>query len=196
VQWESGVDSLLQDVRYGIRMLSRNVGFTAVAILALAIGIGVNTAVFTAYKAMVARRLDARDPGGMVNLALRRQSGATSFTFSYPDYEAYRNSVHSFSGVIAFSPEHMTLSNAGGIVSQRTSAAESRLGRLGLLSSGTGNAEFASTFAVSENYFKVLGIALLRGRTFDAIGIPELVASPSVLISENYWQKRFAGDPP
>jgi predicted permease len=189
------LDDVLRDMRYAVRLLRRNPGFTIAAVLALALGIGVNTTVFTAYKAMVARPLDAREPGDMVNLALTRQSGATTFTFSYPDYEAYRDSLRAFNGVIAFVPEHMTLSNAGGSVSQRTSAAESRTGRLGLLSSGTSNAEFASTFAVSENYFKVLGVAALRGRTFDAIGSRELAASPAVLVSENYWQKRFAGDP-
>ena len=195
VGWESIVESLVQDLRFGLRMLSRNVGFTLVAVLALALGIGVNTAVFTAYKAMVARPLDARDPGELVNLALTSQAGDTTFTFSNPDYEAYRDTVHSFSGLIAFTTEHLTLSNAGDVVSQRASAAESQLGRLGLLSSGTSNAEFASTFAVSENYFKVLGVSALRGRTFDAIGIPGLADSPAVLISENYWQRRFRGDP-
>lgn len=188
------IDNLAQDLRYAARILRKSPVFTVAAILALALGIGVNTAVFTAYKAMVARSLDARDPGEMVNLALVHQSGETDFGFSYPDYEAYRDSVHSFSGLIAFVREHLTVSNAGGIISQRTAAAGSRLGRLGLLS-GASNMEFASTFVVSENYFKVLGVAPLRGRSFDSIGIPELVASPSVLISENYWQKRFAGDP-
>jgi predicted permease len=175
-------------------MLYRNAGFTAVAVFALALGIGVNTAVFTAYKAMIARPLDARDPGEMVNLTLVRQSGATDFAFSYPDYEAYRDSARSFSGVIAFSPEHMRLSNAGGVISQRDSAAGSGMGRLGLLPPGASNAEFTFVFVVSENYFKILGVAALRGRTFESIGTG-LAASPSVLISENYWQKRFAGDP-
>jgi predicted permease len=187
--------TVLQDLRYGARMLFRNPGFTAVAVLALALGIGLNTAVFTAYKAMFARPFDARDPGEMVNLALVRDSGEVDFSFSYPDYEAYRDSVHSFRGLIAFSNEHPRLSNAGGMISQRTSAAGSLVGRLGLFPSAASNAEFASVFLVSENYFKVLGVAALRGRTFDLIGIPELVASPSVLISENYWQKRFGGDP-
>jgi len=190
-------ETVLQDLRYGARILSRNAGFTASATLALALGIGVNTAVFTAYKAMVARPLDAHDPGNMVNLALIRDSGANGadLNFSYPDYEAYRDSVHSFSGLIAFRAEHPRLSNAGGIISQRTSMAGSGLGRLGLFPSGASNAEFASTFVVSENYFKVLGVTAIRGRTFESIGIPELVASPPVLISENYWQKRFGGDP-
>ena len=188
-------ETILQDFRYGVRMLSRNPGFTAVAVLALALGIGVNTAVFTAYKAMVARPLDARDSGQMVNLALIRRSGASEFKFSYPDYAAYRDSVHSFNGLIAFSPEHMRLSDAGAVVSQRAAAAGSELGRLGLLPSGASNAEFAFVYLVSENYFKVLGVEALRGRTFESVGAPELVTSPSVLISENYWQKRFAADP-
>src|ERR1700687_5627798 len=129
-------ETVFQDLRYGVRMLSRNAGSTVVTVLALAIGIGVNSAVFTAYKAMVARPLDARVPTEMVNLALMRDSSATDYTFSYPDYEAYRDSVHSFSGLIAFRPGRITLSNAGGMISERTSAASSRLGRLGLIRSG------------------------------------------------------------
>ncbi len=69
------------------------------------------------------------------------------------------------------------------------------LGKLGLLPPSAIDAEFAATIEVSENYFSVLGVNALRGRTFDAMSPSELAASPSVLISENYWQKRFAGDP-
>ena len=195
VGWESVADSLLQDVRYGVRMLTRNPGFTAVAVLALALGIGINTAVFTAYKAVVLRQLDARNPDEMMNTALNRPSGAT-YAFSYPDYEAYRDGVHAFSGLVAFFPEQrMTLSSAGDIVSQRNGLAQSRLGRLIGPASGGRNAEFASTFVVSENFFRVFGVAAVRGRTFDAIDPRELIASPPVLISENYWQRRFAADP-
>ncbi len=60
-------------------MLSRNAGSTVVTVLSLALGIGINTAVFTAYKAMVARPLDARAPAEMVNLALIRDSGAADY---------------------------------------------------------------------------------------------------------------------
>jgi len=104
-------DTLLQDLRYGLRTMRRNPGFTAVSILALALGIGVNTAVFTAYKALVARPLDARDPDTMVNVSLRLKSGATTARFSYPDYEAYRSSLRSFRGVIAFSIEELRLTD-------------------------------------------------------------------------------------
>lgn len=61
-------ETLLQDLRYGRRTLLRNAGFTTVSVFAWALGIGFNTAVFTAYKAFVARPLDARDPGMVVNL--------------------------------------------------------------------------------------------------------------------------------
>ena len=181
-------ETLLQDLRYGARLLYRNKGFTIIAVVALALGIGINTAVFTAYKAMLARPLDARDPGEMVNLAMVRDSGVAIFTFSYPDYEGYRDSIHSFGGLIAFRPERMTLSSG------RAPAADSEPGTSGQISAGR-NVEFASVFAVSENYFKVLGVAAMRGRTFDSMTIPQLLAAPSVLISENYWQARFAGDP-
>src|SRR5437879_5658057 len=96
---------------------------------------------------------------------------------------------------MAFLPATVTLSHAGAMISQRASAARSGMGRMGLLRSGASNTEFAHVFVVSENYFKVLGVTALRGRAFESIGIPELAASPAVLISENYWQRRFAGDP-
>ncbi|MEA2258392.1 MAG: hypothetical protein QOJ51_1217, partial [Acidobacteriaceae bacterium] len=185
--------TILQDLRYGARALFRNAGFTTVAILALAIGIGVNTAAFTCYKAMFTRSLDARDPGSMVDISLVRQSGDTEYDFSYPDYQAYRSSLHSFSGVIAQSGDGLIVSGTGG--AHRSSSAGSLLGRLGLLPPSPIDAEFASTIEVSENYFSVLGVNALRGRTFDAMSASELTASPSVLISENYWQRRFAGDP-
>ena len=189
--------TILQDLRYGARMLHRQLGFTIVAVLALALGIGVNVATFTAYKGMIARRLDAHDPGKMLNLALARHSGATDAQFSYPDYEAYRDHLHSFTGLIAGGKiDLLTLSGVGSIGGQRN-AAGSLLGRLGLIPPPAvpSNAELAMTFLVSENYFSVLGVTALRGRTFEAGDASKLGASPYVLISENYWQRRFAADP-
>jgi ABC-type antimicrobial peptide transport system permease subunit len=86
-------ETVLQDLRYAARILFRSPGFTFVAVVALALGIGVNTAVFTAYRAMVARSLDAHGPEEMVNFALIRDSGGAVFSFSYPDYEVYRDSM-------------------------------------------------------------------------------------------------------
>jgi predicted permease len=187
------IDSLGQDLRYAVRVLRKSPGFTFAAIFALALGIGVNTAVFTAYKAMIARPLDARDPGRMVDLGVVRQAGTPDPTFSYPDYEAYRDSANSFSGLIAFSNDNVALSHAGGTVSQHSSGGGSRL--LGLLPSVASNTEFTAIFLVSENYFKVLGVGPVAGRTFESIRLADLAASPSVLISENFWQRRFARDP-
>jgi predicted permease len=192
---------VIQDLRYGARMLWRNAGSTLAAVLALGIGIGVNTAAFTAYKAFFKRSLDARESGRMVNLALLLHSGASDksgdllASFSIPDYEAYRDQVHSLSGLIAASiPQNLTLTGAGGISSRRNASDGSLVGSLGLLPS-VNNGETASTFLVSENYFSVLGVGALRGRTFAAGDSSTLAASPSALISENYWQKRFGGDP-
>jgi predicted permease len=189
--------TVLQDLRYGARILMRNAGFTIVAALALAMGIGLNTAAFTAYKAFFVRGLDARDPGKMVNMALLSQSGAIYAFSSYPDYAAFRDHLRSFSGVIAQYPDRLTLTGAGETISQRSAAAGSLMGRWGMLASGTqaSTAEFASTFIVSENYFQVLGVRAIRGRTFAGMSRTELEATPAVLISENYWQRRFGSDP-
>ncbi len=188
-------ETFFQDLRYGARALFRNARFTIPCVCTLALGIGLNTAVFTAYKAFVARPLDAREPNRMANFALQMHDGTTSAIFSYPDYEAYRDHLHAFSGVIAVAIDKLRLTDAGGVVSQRSAQSGSLIGRLVLLRPAVNNAEFATTFLVSENYFKVLGIAALRGRTFDSLSPSDLAASPSVLISENYWQRRFAGDP-
>lgn len=190
--------TILQDLRYGARMLVRNLGFTIAAVLALALGIGVNTAAFTAYKALIGRHLDAHDAGQMVNTGLIHHSGSFTTTFSYPDYEAYRDHLHSFSGVVAtYNSEPPMLSGVAGYTGQRSSGSGSFIGKLGILppTPTSSGAEPAFTFTVSENYFSVLGVGAIRGRTFDAMTSAELLASPSVMISENYWQRRFAGDP-
>src|SRR5262245_30907144 len=185
------LSSVLQDLRYAVRTLLRNPGLTTVLIVAMALGIGVNTAVFTAYNAFIARPLDARDPDTLVNLSLRLESGSTNAQFSYPDYEAYRDHLGSLSGVIAFSIEQLALTDTARPQVQSPSLIQ----RLGLLTPSISNAALVSTFVVSENYFSVLGVAPVRGRAFDAINPSELAAAPAVLISENYWQRRFASDP-
>lgn len=187
--------TIFQDIRYGARTLLRNLGFTAVAIFALALGIAVNTTVFTLYRALVTRSLDARDPGSMVNLGLILHSGDFDPGFSYPDYVTYRDHLHSFTGLIAQGMDRLTLSEAAGTPTRRDRGPSTLLGRLGLLPTEASVAEFAVTFFVSENYFSVLGVAPIRGRSFDVMTGSELSASPSVMISENYWRKRFAADP-
>src|SRR5262245_46632658 len=187
-------EPVLQDLRYGARALRRQASFTVVSVLALALGIGVNTAVFTAYKSFIARPLDARDPSTMVNLTLRLASGGSRANFSYPDYEAYRDQLRSYSGVIAVFIEQLRLTGAEGLGGQRSMEEGSLMGRLGLLRRTAKSAELATAFVVSENYFTVLGATLLAGRSFESMSLEELTASPAVLISENYWQRRFDGE--
>jgi macrolide transport system ATP-binding/permease protein len=185
-----------QDLRVGARMLVRNAGTTVVAVFALAVGIGMNTAAFTAYRAFFERKLDARDPGTMVNLAVIEHNGATNPNFSYPDYEAYRDQVRSLGEVIAASPpQDLVVRAPGGMAIARDEGNESLIGRLGLLPTGIARDETAMTMIVSENYFSVLGVGALRGRLFGPGDSAGLAASPSVVISENYWQKKFGGDP-
>jgi hypothetical protein len=149
--------TVLQDLRYGARILVRNVGFTSAAVLALAIGIGANTAAFTAYKAFFKRPLEGRDTGRLVNVALNLHSGATLPVLNLPDYEAYRNNVHAFSGLTASSNfETLTLTGAGGVTSSNNSGAGSLLARSGFFPA-TPNTELASVHFVANNYFSVLG---------------------------------------
>lgn len=188
--------TVLQDVRYGIRLLLRNASFTMVAVMALALGIGVNTTIFTAYKVFLASPLDAHDPASMVNLALVLHSGVTSPYFSYTDYQAYRDGLHLFRGVIAEGGgEQLTMSGANGIAGQRNSGMGSLVEKLRLLPASASVAQFASVVFVSENYFQVLGVPAFRGRLFKAEDAQALRAFPSVVISEDYWQKEFGGDP-
>jgi predicted permease len=182
--------TILQDLRYGARILCRNAGFTAVAVFALALGIGINTAAFTAYKAFFLRPLDGPGAGEMVNVALHLRSGELQPLFSYPDYQSYREQSHSFSGLIASSfPQSLRLVVTGGVVSQPGSRLGTLMEKAGILPRAS-YTETAFTLLVSDNYFSALGIAAVRGRLFQ-----EEASSPTVLISENYWQKRFACDP-
>jgi predicted permease len=171
-------ESVFHDFRFAVRLLCRNGASTAVIVVALAIGIAVNTAVFTAYKTFLVRQLDARAPDEMVNVALVRDSGATDFAFSYPDYEAYRDAVHSLSGLVAFRLAQLTLSADGASAVPRNS-----------------RSEIATVQLISENYFKVLGVSAIEGRTFDSMSTRDSGADPPVLISENYWRRRFDADP-
>ncbi|MBV9771618.1 MAG: hypothetical protein JOZ32_18755, partial [Bryobacterales bacterium] len=84
--------SFFKDLHYAARVLRRSPGFTVLAMLAMGLGIGINTAVFTAYRAIVARPLDGHNEREMVNIALLGDSGAVNYNFSFPDYEAYRDS--------------------------------------------------------------------------------------------------------
>src|SRR5437867_9782179 len=95
------LESLIQDARFGLRMLRKNPGFTAVAVLTLALGIGVNTAIFTAFDALVLRPRPVKDPNTLAAVS-RNTPGEAHGSFSYPDYIYYRDHSKSFSELTLF----------------------------------------------------------------------------------------------
>jgi len=177
-------------------MVWRNIGFTVVAVLALALGIGANTAAFTAYKAFFDRPLDARDPKRMVNIALIPRSGAIEAFFSYPDYEAYRDQLHSFSGVIAHAMniDLLPVSGAGDTVNHRDAAAGATTGGWGCFRPAPVTKSLPRPWLCQKTIFGA-GSGSDSRTWLDAMTPAELAATPPVLISENYWQRRFGGDP-
>src|SRR6266511_345799 len=166
---------LLQDLRYGARMVVKNPGFTTVALLTLALGIGANTAIFTVVNALLLRSLPVSNPQELVQVVTRsRFSDANSFP--YPFYKMLRDDAHSLSGLFA----------AGG-VGERDQ----------LIVPGAGNAEteFVHGQAVSGNFFSVLGVQAMIGRTLTTAADQAGDAQAVVVISHGFWERRFASDP-
>ena len=170
------MNTLLQDIRYGIRMLVRSPGFTAVAVLTLALGIGANTAIFSLLDQVVLRALPVRDPGRLVvvNDAEYRSGWSTSdnneMVYSYPHYKEVRDTIPLFDGAIARA--HVPLSVASGGVAER-----------------------AGGDLVSGNFFSVLGIGPALGRVLVLEDDRVPGASPVAVLTYGYWQSRFGGDP-
>jgi len=137
--WESKIETFWKDLRYGLRMLRKNPGFAAVAVLTLALGIGVNTIIFSVVDGFFLRPLPAKDPHQLVWVYAMRQGKLIQA--SYPDYLDLRQQDAAFSGIIALS-RHVALLNTAG------------------------ETELVKADLVSENYFSVLGINATLGRTF------------------------------
>jgi predicted permease len=163
---------LLHDLKIAVRMLSKNPLFTLAAVATLALGIGLNTAVFSAVYDLVLKPLPGvREPQELVQI-YRSWPGIQYGSNSIPHYFDLRDrSGELFSGVAAWSLEATSVSSQG--------QSEMRLGKM-----------------VSANYFQVMGVNAEMGRTF----IPEEEgrapgASPVVVISNYFWQTRYAGDP-
>ena len=165
---------MLRDVRHAFRILAHNRGFAAIAILSLALGIGANTAIFTLIDAVLLRSLPVRDPQQLVVLA--RNPDDPSMSFNYPDYRYIRDHSRSYAGVIA--------TNGGGAALA-----------FGVPAEGGGRAEIAAAAMVSGNYFDVLGVTPAAGRLFTPDDNQVEGASPYVILSYDFWQRRFGRDP-
>jgi macrolide transport system ATP-binding/permease protein len=187
------VDALLQDLRFGSRMLRKNLGFTAVAVLTLALGIGVNTAIFTAFDALVLRPRPVKDPDRLA-FVFRATPGEGHGWFSYPDYLYYRDHSSSFSDLSLFAfGMALTSSDLPATGPEATPGIAGAVG-FQLPQLLQGSAQPIMCFFVSGNYFPMLGATPLLGR----ILLPEddqANAPPVVLMSGNYWQRRFHSDP-
>jgi predicted permease len=187
------LEVLLQDLRFGARMLSKNLGFTAVAVLTLALGIAANTAIFTAFDALVLRPRPVKDPNTLAAV-FRNTPGEAHGWFSYPDYIYYRDHSKSFSELTLFAFGMAVTSSD--LPATGPEAAPRVAGAVGfqLPQLLQGSAQPVMCFFVSGNYFPMLGATPLLGRTL----LPEddkANAPPVVLMSGNSWQRRFHSDP-
>ena len=163
------MSALLQDLRYAVRSLLRSPGFTAVAALTLALGIGANTAIFSVVNAVLLRPLSYGQPEQLVSLRAKLTSrNATDILISAPEYADLRRQVPALRDVAAIWPINANLT-------------------------GSNQPERIQAAGVSANYFDVLGVGPLLGRDFtkaDDAGRVGYVA----LISWDLWQHRFGGD--
>ena len=169
---ESLMQSVLQDVRYSFRALRSSRGFAAVAILTLALGIGVNTSIFTLVDMMMFRPVPGVQDSDELAFVMARD-GDTPFLMnsSYPNYEDLRAAETGFADVLAYSWRVVGMSTAGS------------------------TAERAFAQVVTANYFGLQGTAISPGRDFTpGEGLVD-VPAPVLVLAHSHWQTRFGGDP-
>ena len=187
------IDSLLQDLHYGWRMLVKNPMYTAASAMALAIGIAANTVIFTAYNAVDLRPIQATDPGQLVNI-YRWEVGTNGQSFSYPSYLYFRDHNTTFSSLVATTGTDLSFSEVSPVPgSARSAGKASSLFGIRFFQQMAGGAELVSAAVVSENYFQTLGISPAIGRAF----IPDdgHRQDPVVMVSYNFWKRRLNSNP-
>ena len=156
------METLIKDLRYGIRSLAKRPGFTAIAVLTLALGIGASTAIFSVVDGVLLRSLPYPNAEQIVQLREINERGGR-MPFAEPNFLDVRARSHSFAGVAQYNGELTTVT--GGIEPVR-----------------------ASTYAVSADFFNVLGVKPLLGRTFS----PEeskAGGAPVAVVSYGFWQR-------
>src|SRR5499426_1320350 len=159
---------MLQDLRYGARMLLKRPGFTLIAVITLALGIGANAAIFSVVNAVLLRPLPFKDPGRLVWIWGTVPKFGQS-NHSPVEFLAYQAQQTSFTEMAAYRNMPFTVT-------------------------GAGEPEYVQGVIVSPNYFSLLGVPAARGRVFQ----PEDVrpgAPRAAVVSYDLWQKRYGGDP-
>ena len=168
---------LLQDLRYALRQLRKSPGFTAVAVITLALGIGANTAIFTVVNGLLLKMLPVREPQQLVVVGdptrpNQRSNGTPrADVFSYPLYKELRDRNAVFTGLCAGATDHRIEVDAD----QGQSPGEKLNGRM-----------------VSGNYFPVLGLEPAAGRLFSDADDTTESANPVVVLGYEYWKRKFA----
>jgi predicted permease len=158
------LEELLQDLRYGARVLRKNPGFTLVAVLTLALGIGANTAIFSVVNGVLLNRLPYSNPEQLVTLHASKPNFETG-SISYPNFRDWQKNNHTFSSMAI-------------------------MRSFGYSLTGLGEAERLQAKFVSSDFFSVLGVNPVIGRTF-APGEDEIGAAPVVMISKGLWSRKF-----
>ncbi len=163
------METLLQDVRYALRGLRRSRGFTAVASLTLALGIGVNSAIFSAVSAILYRPLPVSHPEQLIDIYGHPATNNAHETTSYPDFVDYERQATTLSGLIGYTNfmAHATIGQETALV----------IGEM-----------------VTDRYFDVLGVRAVLGRTFTSEESSGSRGLPVTLLSYRFWQQRFSGD--
>ena len=163
------MNTLLQDGRYALRLLRKSPGFTVVAVLTLALGIGANTAVFSVVDATLLKPLHFRNPSSLVMVWENDPGGLSRFPASAPDLFDWEEQNHCFSGMAAFTEQPMNLT-------------------------GTDQPEQVNVEQVSPSFFSVLGVGPILGRDFSA-GEDQPGKSNVAILSYGLWKSQFGGDP-
>ncbi len=160
----------MNDLKFALRQLLKNPGFTAVAVLTLALGIGANTAIFSVVDKLLMRPLPVREPQRLALLGQAHDAGPADYDFTFPTFRDYQRQNTVFS--------------------QLSATAETSVGL------GTGGAtERQRAMLVSGNYFAMLGVNAALGRTFAPDEGVEIDDAPVAVLSHGLWQRRFGADP-
>ncbi|HKV28135.1 MAG TPA: ABC transporter permease [Candidatus Acidoferrales bacterium] len=160
------MSTLMQDLRYAVRMMTKAPGFTAIAILTLALGIGANTALFSVVNGVLLSPLPYANPNQLVAVG-ENLPGFSDTSIAYANFLDWQKDNHTFAALAIYRPDNFNLT-------------------------GTGEAERVKAMRISASFFPVLGVQPVAGRNFtqdeDRRG-----AAPTVMLSEGFWKSKFGG---